>query len=83
MLASFLIIIAGVIGFVVLLCVKFLTPLAIPGWATNVTFGLMMITFQAIIFLVILSFSILNYRSMRLFIPARDYLDFVSSIEKM
>jgi glycosyltransferase involved in cell wall biosynthesis len=83
MLASFLIILAGVIGFVVLLCVKFLTPLAIPGWATNVTFGLMMITFQAIIFLVILSFSILNYRSMRLFIPARDYLDFVSSIEKM
>ena len=81
MIASAMVIFIGVIGFMVLLYIKYLTVLAIPGWATNVAVGIVAIMFQAIIFLGILSFVILNYRNIKMFIPAKDYTDFVSGLE--
>jgi len=80
---SFVIIFAEGIGVAFLLWLNFLTKWVIPGWAITGTFGLVIITVQMLIFLGILSLSVLNNRGMRLLIPARDFLDFVSTIEKM
>jgi heme/copper-type cytochrome/quinol oxidase subunit 2 len=77
------IIVIGVLGFLVLLYVKYLTPLAIPGWATNVAIGIVVITFQAILLLALLAFLALNYRSTKLFIPAKDYQDYLLGLEKL
>lgn len=71
------------LGFLGLLYVRFLTDLAIPGWATNVAIGLAVIFFQALLFLTSLSFLTLNLRSNRPFIPARDYEDFILEIENL
>jgi glycosyltransferase involved in cell wall biosynthesis len=78
---SLIIILAVVIGFLALLYTKYLTPLAIPGWATTVAIGLTVIFFQAVFFLTFLSFLVLILRSNRQFIPAKDYQDFIFSTE--
>lgn len=66
-----------VFAFVVLVYIRFFTPLAIPGWATNVAIGLTVIMVQAVLFLALLSFFVLSYRSAKMFIPIIDYKDFV------
>jgi len=78
---SLVIILAVVIGFLALLYTKYLTALAIPGWATTVAIGLTVIFFQLIFFLTFLSFLVLTMRSNRQFIPAKDYRDFIFSTE--
>ncbi len=71
-----------VTGFLALVYVRFLTALAIPGWATNVAIGLTVVMVQALLFLALLSFVILSYRSAKMFIPAIDYKDFVLTSER-
>lgn len=71
----------SMVAFLVLLYVKYLTPLAIPGWATNVAIGIVIILFQAILLLTLLAFLSLNYRSSKLFIPAKDYEDYILDLE--
>ncbi len=83
MLFSMVIILIGIISFLVLLYIKYLTPLAIPGWATNVAIGIVVIMFQAILLLALLAFLSLNYRSNKLFIPAKDYQDYLLDLEKI
>jgi glycosyltransferase involved in cell wall biosynthesis len=83
MLSAIVIILIGIISFLVLLYIKYLTPLAIPGWATNVAIGIVVITFQAILLLALLAFLSLNYRSNKLFIPAKDYQDYLLNLEKI
>jgi len=68
-------------GFLVIVYIRFFTPLAIPGWATNVAIGLTMVMAQALFFLALLSFVVLSYRSAKMFIPAVDYKEFVLDIE--
>lgn len=65
------------LGFLMLLYIRYLTPLAIPGWATNVAIGLTLIASQAFLFLTLLSFLILSYRSAKMFLPAKDYRDYI------
>ena len=77
---SMLAILLALIGFAVLLYVRFLTPLAIPGWATTVATGLTIVLFQAILFLFSLSFLVLSFRGNKVIIPARDYLDYILEI---
>jgi polyisoprenyl-phosphate glycosyltransferase len=83
MLVAVLVIALSVISFLVLLYIKYLTPLAIPGWATNVAIGIVVIMFQAILLLALLSFLVLNYRSSKLFIPAKDFQDYFMNIERL
>jgi polyisoprenyl-phosphate glycosyltransferase len=83
MLFAMVIIIIGIVSFLVLLYVRYLTPLAIPGWATNVAIGIVVIMFQAILLLALLAFLTLNYRSTKLFIPAKDYQDYLLGLEKI
>jgi polyisoprenyl-phosphate glycosyltransferase len=83
MLFALVVILFGILGFFVLLYIKYLTPLAIPGWATNVAVGIVVIMFQAILLLAMLAFLSLNYRSSKLFIPAKDYQDYLLNLEKI
>lgn len=70
------------ISFLVLIYIRFFTPLAIPGWATSVAIGLTVVMVQALLFLALLSFMVLSYRSAKMFIPAVDHKDFVFEIER-
>lgn len=72
-----------VIGFLIIVYIRFMTPLAIPGWATNVAIGLTVIMTQAILFLATLSFVVLSYRSSKMFIPAVDFRDYLMNIERV
>jgi hypothetical protein len=81
--AALLVIFFDIIGFLVLLYIKYLTPLAIPGWGTSVAIGLVLVMLLAILFLTTLSFSILSYRSMKMFIPALDYPAYLRETEKI
>jgi hypothetical protein len=78
---SFGLILLDLAGFLVLLYIRFATPLAIPGWATNVTVGLTVVMVQAVLFLALLSFVVLSYRSSKMFIPAIDYKDYLLRVE--
>ena len=70
------------LAFLILVYIRFFTPLAIPGWATNVAIGLTVIMVQAVLFLALLSFFVLSYRSAKMFIPIVDYKDFVLDFER-
>lgn len=82
MIFSLVVILFGILGFLVLIFIKYFTPLAIPGWATTVAIGLVIIMFQAILFLALLLFLVLNYRTTKLFIPVKDYKDYVLGVER-
>ncbi len=73
---------ADVLGFLALLYVRYLTPLAIPGWATTVAIGLTLLASQAFLFLALLTFLLLSYRSARMFIPAADYPAYLLRVDK-
>lgn len=83
MLLAIVFILLGIVSFFVLLYIKYLTPLAIPGWATNVAIGIVIIMFQTILLLALLAFLSLHYRSTKLFIPAKDFRDYLLELEKI
>ncbi len=75
------IIFSTIIGSIVMLYIRFFTDLAIPGWATSVALGLGIILFQALMFLSMISFLVLNSRSTQMFIPFQHYEDFLLAKE--
>ena len=81
MLLTLMIILATLVGAGVLVYVKYFTPLAIPGWATTVGFGLLVILFQAFMLLLSIAFNVLNSRPLQMFIPAKHFQDFILNIE--
>lgn len=82
-LLSLFVIFLDILGFIALFVIKYMTPLAIPGWATSVAIGLVIIMFQAIMFLLLLSFLILSNRTNKLFVPAKDYHEYLLCVEKL
>jgi len=78
---SFVLMLLDMLAFLVLVYIRFGTSLAIPGWATSVAVGLTVVMVQAILFLVLLSFVVLSYRSAKMFIPAVDYKDYLLHVE--
>ncbi len=78
---AFGLILFDVLSFIALIYIRFGTPLAIPGWATSVAVGLTVMMVQAVLFLALLSFVVLSYRSGKMFIPAVDYKDYLLNIE--
>lgn len=81
MLFTFLVILMAVIAGFILIYVRYFTPLAIPGWATTVGFGLMMILLQSFLLLLSLVFNVLNSRSTQTYIPAKHFRDFLLRVE--
>jgi hypothetical protein len=80
-LLSLFVILFDILSFIALFVIKYLTPLAIPGWATSVAIGLVIIMLQAIMFLMLLLFVILNNRTNKLFVPAKDYHEYLWGVE--
>jgi glycosyltransferase involved in cell wall biosynthesis len=75
-LSLFLIMLCG-IGIIAVLIVKYATSLAIPGWASNVLIGLTIILMQSLQMALLLIFISLSERTKKMFIPAKDFQDFV------
>lgn len=80
-LFTLLVILATIAGAIVLIYIRYFTALAIPGWATTVSFGLVMILFQSLLLLLSLAFNVLNSRSMQTYIPAKHFEDFLLRAE--
>lgn len=60
--------------------VKFFTPFASPGWATTVITGFASIIMQSFLVSLLLLFVVLMYRTQKLFIPAKDFKDYLSGV---
>ena len=61
---------------------KFFTPFTSPGWATTVVTGFASLIMQSFLVSLLLLFVVLMYRTQKLFIPAKDYSDYISRIIK-
>jgi polyisoprenyl-phosphate glycosyltransferase len=64
----------GILG---VIAIRFLTNLAIPGWASNVAGLLTVILLQAAVLFTISAFTVLNTRSMKVVMPRVDAPTFV------
>lgn len=60
--------------------IKFFTPFASPGWATTVVSTFTGLIMQSFLVSLLLLFVVLMYRTQRLFIPAKDFGDYISKI---
>lgn len=67
----------GVVAFI-----KFFTPFASPGWATTVVSTFTSLIMQSFLVSLLLLFLVLMYRTQRLFIPAKDFGDYVLKVTR-
>ena len=74
LLALFL---ASILGLIIVVAIRFLTDLAIPGWASNVAGSLTILAVQSLVFAVVTAFLLLNNRILPLIIPAHDYRRYI------
>lgn len=81
LIACVFLIVASMIGIAIVVGVKYTTDMAIPGWATYVTIGLVTVSLQALLMSVFLAFTTINYNNQRKFIPLTDYKNFLLRIE--
>ena len=78
-----MILLAG-FGAVIVLIIKFLSPEnASPGWATTLVTASIIVILQAFLSSLFLIFTVLNYRTQKHFIPAKEYSDFIEKIETL
>ncbi len=63
----------SLIGIALVVFIRFFTQFAVPGWATNVTLGFMVIIAQGITGTFLLTFMILSNRNAKNIIPDLDY----------
>ena len=63
---------------IVIIGIRLLTQLAIPGWASILTAILIVFSLQAIQLAGIMTLFILNNRSSSLFMPSRDHTDYIA-----
>jgi len=78
LIATFTLISLAMTGIMITTAIKLLTPLAIPGWASFVVMGFLIIIFQAFLISLLLLFNVLNIRTQRHFIPIREYKNFIA-----
>jgi hypothetical protein len=84
LLIGLLILVAMVVSMIATtVAIRMFTPLAIPGWATNVVGVSVVLLFQAALFAGFLSFLILSGRQASSFLPLRDYSYFVLGIHSL
>lgn len=82
MLFCIFLVVSSVLAIAGVALVKFLTPFASPGWATTVVTGFSSIIMQSFLVSLLLLFVVLMYRTQKLFIPAKDYADYIARIIK-
>lgn len=83
LLATFVLMLLAVAGILIVIGIRILADVAIPGWATYVVMGLIIFLMQAFLISLILVFIVLNYRTQKLFIPAKNYQAFILKVEKI
>ncbi len=71
----------AIIGILTVSGIRLFTPFAIPGWASFLVLAFSIIIFQAFLISLFLVFVVLTYRTQKHFIPAKDYQDFIDTIE--
>lgn len=80
LLGTCILIVLSLTGVLIVVIVRIVTDLAIPGWATYVVAMLMIILMQAVTLSLFFIFLILNNRNSAGFLPERDYHFFISDI---
>jgi hypothetical protein len=71
-------------GAVIVMIIKVLSPEnASPGWATTLVTASIIIILQALLSSLFLIFTVLNYRTQKHFIPAKEYTDFIEKVETL
>lgn len=80
LLVTFAAICVALCGIITVACIRFFTPLAIPGWASFVTLSFLIIIFQAFLISLLLIFSVLSYRTQSRFIPALSYKSYIQNL---
>ena len=70
--------VSGIFG---VIFIRLYTDLAIPGWASTIGIGLILVVLQLFFISLILSFIILSHRSQMQFIPALHYKDYILKID--
>ena len=70
-------------GMGVVVGIRFFTDLAIPGWATNVSVGLVIILMQAFLVSLFLAFMILTLRTQKVFVPHSDHAQYILRKEQI
>ena len=80
---SILLILASGCGIAVVLGIRLFTDYGIPGWATNATLGLVIVSMQALLLSTLLTFVVLSHRSQRSFIPVFDCAKYVLGVETL
>ncbi len=68
---------------VMVLGIRFLSSLAIPGWATYAAGILLVLLLQMLLVVLVFAFVILAARDSASFIPGRDYLYLISGIQRV
>jgi polyisoprenyl-phosphate glycosyltransferase len=81
LIASVILLLLSVFFIFVVIGIKLLTALALPGWTSSMLIGLTLIFLQALLFSILLTFIILSYRTQKSFIPAIDYKIFIQQSE--
>lgn len=80
LLASAVLIFLSLIGIAIVVVIRFLTDLAIPGWATYVVAMLLIILMQAVSLSLFFIFLVLSNRDNSSFLPVRDHQLFIAKI---
>src|SRR5262245_30915346 len=83
LVAMLSLILVSVAGILVVVVLRVFTDLAIPGWASFVTLSFFVLLMQAVMMALLFVFIILSNRSNLVFIPHRDYENFVLSVERV
>jgi polyisoprenyl-phosphate glycosyltransferase len=84
LIGSLVMILLAGLGAVLVLVIKFLSPEnASPGWATTLVTASIIVILQAFLSSLFLIFTVLNYRTQKHFIPAKEYSDFIEKIETL
>jgi polyisoprenyl-phosphate glycosyltransferase len=82
LIGSLVMILLAGLGSVTVLIIKFLSPEnASPGWATTLVTASIIVILQAFLSSLFLIFTVLNYRTQKHFIPAKEYSDFIEKVE--
>ena len=76
-LASIGLILFSIAAIAAVVAIRFLTDLAIPGWATYAVIGFAIILVQGLAMSVSVGFLVLSYRTQKHFVPYYDYQQFV------
>jgi polyisoprenyl-phosphate glycosyltransferase len=68
---------------ITVICIRLLTTLAVPGWATYVTGLLLVMLIQMLLVILVFAFVILAARGTASIIPSRDYVHMTGGIERV